>query len=51
MEYIKLIGAALVVLAGAGFGACPVHKMKERTRELEGTRQIREGTATHRTIS
>lgn len=35
MEAIKLIGAALVVLAGAGFGACPVHKMKERTRELE----------------
>ena len=35
MEYIKLIGAALVVLAGAGFGACPVHRMKERTRELE----------------
>lgn len=35
MEYIKLIGAALVVLAGAGFGACPVHKMKERTGEFE----------------
>ena len=35
MDYIKLIGAALVVFAGAGFGACPVHKMKERTRELE----------------
>ncbi len=35
MEYIKLVGAALVVLAGAGFGACPVHKMKERTMELE----------------
>ncbi len=35
MEYIKLIGAVLVVLAGAGFGACPVHKMKERTTEFE----------------
>ncbi len=35
MEYIKLIGAALVILAGAGFGACPVHKMKERTKEWE----------------
>ena len=35
MEYIKLIGAVLVVLAGAGFGACPVHKMKERTEEFE----------------
>lgn len=35
MEYIKLIGAVLVVLAGAGFGACPVHKMKERTKEFE----------------
>lgn len=35
MDYIKLIGAALVILAGAGFGACPVHKMKERTKELE----------------
>ena len=35
MEYIKLIGAALVILAGAGFGACPVHKMKERTKEFE----------------
>lgn len=36
MEYIKLIGAVLVILAGAGFGACPVHKMKERTKEFEG---------------
>lgn len=36
MEYIKFIGAVLVVFAGAGFGACPVHKMKERTREMEG---------------
>lgn len=35
MEYIKLIGAVLVILAGAGFGACPVHKMKERTKEFE----------------
>lgn len=35
MEYIKLIGAMLVILAGAGFGACPVHKMKERTKEFE----------------
>lgn len=35
MEYIRLVGAALVIFAGAGFGACPVHKMKERTRELE----------------
>lgn len=35
MEYIKLIGAALVVAAGAGFGACPVHKMKERAKEFE----------------
>ena len=35
MEYIKLIGAALVVFAGAGFGACPVHKMKERIKEWE----------------
>ena len=34
-EYIKLIGAALVIFAGAGFGACPVHKMKERTKEFE----------------
>ena len=35
MEYIKLIGAVLVILAGAGFGACPVHKMMERTKEFE----------------
>ncbi len=35
MEYIRVIGAALVVAAGAGFGACPIHKMKERTREFE----------------
>lgn len=35
MEYIKLIGAALVIFAGAGFGACPVHKMTERTKEFE----------------
>lgn len=35
MESIKLIGAVLVILAGAGFGACPVHKMKERAQELE----------------
>jgi stage III sporulation protein AB len=35
MESIKLIGAVLVVLAGAGFGTCPVHKMKERTKEFE----------------
>lgn len=35
MEYIKLVGALLVVFAGAGFGACPVHKMKERIKEFE----------------
>ncbi len=35
MEYIKLIGAILVVFAGTGFGACPVQKMKERIREME----------------
>ncbi len=36
MEYIKLLGAALVILAGAGFGACPVRKMKQRIKETEG---------------
>jgi len=36
MEYIKLLGAALVILAGAGFGACPVRKMNQRIRETEG---------------
>lgn len=35
MEYIKLMGAALVILAGTGVGACPVQKMKERIREFE----------------
>ena len=35
MEYLKIIGAVLIVFAGAGFGACPVHKMKERTQEME----------------
>lgn len=35
MEYIKLVGAALVIFAGAGFGACPVHKIRERTKEME----------------
>ncbi|MDD6035376.1 MAG: stage III sporulation protein AB [Lachnospiraceae bacterium] len=35
MEYIRLIGAALIVFAGAGFGACPVHKMTERMKEME----------------
>ena len=35
MEYIKLMGAVLVILAGAGFGACPVHKIKERIKEFE----------------
>lgn len=35
MEYIKLLGAGLVVAAGAGFGACPVRKMKERIKETE----------------
>lgn len=35
MEYIKLLGATLVILAGAGFGACPVRKMKQRIREIE----------------
>ncbi len=35
MEYIRLMGAVLVILAGAGFGACPVHKMKVRTKEFE----------------
>lgn len=35
MEYIKILGAILVILAGAGMGACPVHKINERTREME----------------
>ncbi len=35
MEYIKLLGAALVIIAGAGFGSCGVKKMKERTKEFE----------------
>ena len=35
MEHIKLIGALLVIVAGAGFGACPVHTIKERTKEFE----------------
>lgn len=35
MEYIKLLGAGLVVAAGAGFGACPVRKMNERIKETE----------------
>lgn len=35
MEYIRIVGAVLVILAGAGFGACPVQKMKERTKEFE----------------
>ncbi len=35
MECIKFIGAVLVIFAGAGFGACPVHKLKERIREFE----------------
>ncbi|MBQ9767552.1 MAG: stage III sporulation protein AB [Lachnospiraceae bacterium] len=35
MDYIKLVGAVLVVLAGAGFGACPVHKMTCRAKEME----------------
>lgn len=35
MEYIKLLGAGLVILAGAGFGACPVRRMKERIKETE----------------
>lgn len=35
MDYIKLIGAALVIIAGAGFGSCGVKKMKERTKEFE----------------
>lgn len=35
MEYIKIVGAILIIFAGAGFGSCPVHKMKERTREME----------------
>ncbi|MGN1084867.1 MAG: stage III sporulation protein AB, partial [Lachnospiraceae bacterium] len=35
MEYLKIIGAVLVIAAGAGFGACPVHKMAHRAQELE----------------
>lgn len=35
MEYIKLIGAALVIFAGIGFGTCPVHKMTCRAKEWE----------------
>ncbi len=35
MEYIKILGVILVILAGTGLGACPVHKMKQRTKELE----------------
>lgn len=35
MEYIKLLGAGLVIAAGAGFGAYPVRKMKERMKEAE----------------
>lgn len=35
MEYIKLLGVVLVVAAGAGFGAYPVHKIKERAKEFE----------------
>ena len=35
MDYIKLIGSALVIIAGAGFGSCGVKKMKERTKEFE----------------
>lgn len=35
MNYIKLAGAIIVVFAGAGLGACPVHKMKERVKEFE----------------
>lgn len=35
MDYIKMVGAVFVVFAGAGFGACPVHKMKERVKEFE----------------
>lgn len=35
MEYIKLLGAALVIVAGAGLGSCGVKKMKERTKAFE----------------
>lgn len=35
MEYIKIIGAGLVIFAGVGFGSCPVQKMKERIKEAE----------------
>lgn len=35
MEYLKIPGVFLVILAGAGLGACPIHKMKQRTKELE----------------
>lgn len=35
MEYIRLIGAALVAFAGVGFGSCPVHKMTCRAKEME----------------
>lgn len=35
MEYLKIIGVVLVIVAGAGLGACPVHKMAHRAQELE----------------
>lgn len=35
MECVRLLGAVLVVLAGAGFGTCPVHKMMCRAKEME----------------
>ena len=35
MEYLKIIGVLLVILAGAGFGTYPVHRMKERAMEFE----------------
>lgn len=35
MEYIKIIGAVLVIAAGAGFGTCPVQKITCRTKEWE----------------
>lgn len=35
MEIVKLLGAALVVLAGTGLGGCPVRRIKERIKEQE----------------
>lgn len=35
MEYIKLVGAVLVIVAGTGLGTCPVRRIKERIKEQE----------------